>query len=405
MDKNQNPQDQKFFSFIYHAPIGIAEIDQSGKIIWINIAGRQLLQPLVESYQLSPDDIFGVFNCIDPEITHAIKDYQQPSGNIVWNRIENFILPNETLERHYQLNANKIHEDCIILSCEDLTQKLDEEKAMQQVVLEQAVSQGKFEIASEVLHDIGNAVVGFGSYLTRINRFLEQDSMGNLQNVVLFLKAQQAAIGTAIGEQKSAALVNLLEGIVKKENESRIEVKKSIEGQLGIITHIQEILTIQRQYVTGQNAHDRRPVNLKEIIYDSRSMLFASYDKKGIKVNLNIPDKVHDIKGDRTKLMQVVLNILKNSIEAIDIEANLKMINISLFSHELFLELSVIDTGHGFDEFTASHLFERGHTTKPTGTGLGLYNCRSIIESHGGSIDISSKGPGMGTTTIIKFIK
>ena len=296
MDKNQNPQDQKFFSFIYHAPIGIAEIDQSGKIIWINIAGRQLLQPLVESYQLGPDNVFAVFNCIDPEITNAIKDYQQPSGNIVWNRIENFTLPNETLERHYQLNANKIREDCIILSCEDLTQKLDEEKAMQKIVLEQAVSQGKFEIASEVLHDIGNAVVGFGSYLTRVNRLLEQNSMENIQNVVSFLKTQQAAIGKAIGEQKSAALVNLLEGIVKKENESRTEVKKTIEGQLGIITHIQEILTIQRQYVTGQNAHDRRPVNLREIIYDSRSMLFASYDKKGIKVSMNIPDKVEDIK-------------------------------------------------------------------------------------------------------------
>ncbi len=404
MDRNQNPQDQKFFSFINHAPIGIAEIDQSGKIIWINIAGKALLGPLSQSYQLGTDNAFVVLDCIDPQISEAIKAFDQPSGSIVQHQIENFILPDETLERHYQLSANKIHENCIILSCEDLTQKLDEEKAMNQAVLEQAVSNGKFEIASEVLHDIGNAVVGFGSYLTRINRFLEQDSMENLENVVSFLKTQQVAIGTAIGGQKSAALVNLLEGIVKKENDSRTEIKKSIQGQLSVITHIQEILTIQRQYVTGQNVHDRRPVNLKEILFDSRAMLFASYDKKGIKLNLNVPDHVQEIKGDRTKLMQVVLNILKNSIEAIDMNANDKMITINLLLHDQSLELSVIDNGHGFDERVASHLFERGHTTKTTGTGLGLYNCRSIVESHGGSIEMYSKGPGMGTTTIIKFI-
>ena len=47
--------------------------------------------------------------------------------------------------------------------------------------LEKAIAQGKFEIASEVLHDIGNALVGFGSYLTRINRVIENNNLEGVQ--------------------------------------------------------------------------------------------------------------------------------------------------------------------------------------------------------------------------------
>ena len=75
-----------------------------------------------------------------------------------------------------------------------------------------------------------------------------------------------------------------------------------------------------------KGVHQRKPVNLESLINDCRSMLFASIDKKGIKVKINIKPGNYTIKGDHTKLMQVVLNILKNSIEAIDLNAEEKTI-------------------------------------------------------------------------------
>lgn len=227
--------------------------------------------------------------------------------------------------------------------------------------------------------------------------------MEKLQNIVLFLKEQQTGLADVIGDKKAGALVNLLESITKSQKDSREEILRSINEQLNIISHIQEILTIQRQYVTGREAQDRKPVNLKDIIQDCRSMLFASYDKKGIAVALYMPDHIPTIKGDRTKLMQVILNILKNSIEAIDLDAPEKKIDIQLILLDKILQLTIRDTGKGFDEATGAHLFERGYTTKHTGTGLGLYNCRSIVESHAGAIQMISDGPGLGTTTTITF--
>jgi signal transduction histidine kinase len=61
------------------------------------------------------------------------------------------------------------------------------------------------------------------------------------------------------------------------------------------------------------------------------------------------------------------------------------------------------DNGIGFSPEMEEKLFERGFTTKRTGSGIGLYECRSIIESHGGTITIESKGIGTGASTIIKL--
>ena len=132
-------------------------------------------------------------------------------------------------------------------------------------------------------------------------------------------------------------------------------------------------------------------------------MLFASLDKSAIAVSLNIPDELPVIKGDRTRLMQVILSILKNSLEAIDLNADEKTISFTAHSEEDLLLLHVRDSGNGFNESVGGRLFEKGFTTKLSGTGLGLYNCRAIVESHAGSIDVSSEGPGKGTLATVKF--
>ena len=274
----------------------------------------------------------------------------------------------------------------------------------QEQELEKAIAQGKFEIASEVLHDIGNALVGFGSYLTRINRVAESNNSDSLRNLGTFLKAQQTAIGNAIGADKAAALISIAEGIAKSQGDNQKEMSTAIAELLNIVSHIQEILNIQRQSVRNHGAsQERKPVNLGGIIDDCRSMLFASFDKKGVKFNVNVKPGNYVLKGDHTKLMQVMLNVIKNSLEAIDMESESKFISVSMESTSGYILLKIADNGQGFDKKTSDHFFERGFTTKKKGTGLGLYNCRSIVESHAGTFDIVSDGPGLGAVTTIKF--
>jgi PAS domain S-box-containing protein len=277
------------------------------------------------------------------------------------------------------------------------------EQSQHMAEMDKAVAQGKFEIASDVLHDIGNAIVGFGSYLTRIRRLQDNDKLENLQNLAGFFADQKTAMAAAIGDIKTDAVIKMLQGIAQAQRKNQEEINKTVTEQLNIITHVQEILNIQRQYINGQESQDRKPVNLRNIINDSIAMLFATIDKIGIAMSVNVSVEKPIIKGDRTKLMQLMLNVLKNSIEAIDKEAIEKNISINVYSRSDILEIQVSDTGNGFNKSTAVHLFERGFSTKSSGSGLGLHNSRSIVESHDGTIDLTSEGLGKGSLTTISF--
>ncbi len=311
---------------------------------------------------------------------------------------------NITARKESEETLNKLNQDLLAQSEElkALNAQLTKQKEQE---LEKAIAQGKFEIASEVLHDIGNALVGFGSYLNRINRAIELNNLDTVKNLAAFLKVQQAALATAIGTDKANALVTLTENLANTQSTNQQEIATSMTELLNIISHIQEILNIQRQFVRdhGSGSQERKPVNLGNLIDNCRSMLFASMDRKGIQLKINVQPGLPIIKGDHTKLMQVILNVLKNSVEAIHVDTPEKQITVAAAAADEGIVLVVTDNGQGFTAETGSRFFERGFTTKKTGTGLGLYNCKSIIESHGGTFSIKSDGPGLGAVTTIKL--
>jgi signal transduction histidine kinase len=253
------------------------------------------------------------------------------------------------------------------------------------------------------MHDIGNAVVGFGSYLTRIRRLQNEDSPENLQNLADFFEKHRVALAGSMGDIKAVAVVKMLNSMAQTQKTYQEEVNKSINEQLNIIANIQEILNIQRQYITGRESQERKPVNIRNIVNDSLSILFASIDKMAIAISLNVASDLPIVKGDRTKLMQALLNILRNSIEAIDVNAPEKNISVNAFTDAGQLVLQVKDNGKGFDSPTARQLFGKGFTTKPSGSGMGLYNCKTILESHEGTVVVTSDGDGKGALATIGF--
>src|SRR5262249_22052683 len=131
------------------------------------------------------------------------------------------------------------------------------------------------------------------------------------------------------------------------------------------------------------------------------TMLAGAADRQSITVGIEIQNHLPSIKGDKTRLMQVVLNILKNSIDSLAEPVAEKYIRIKAGVEGEWVIVRVRDSGSGFPAFVAERLFERGFTTKRSGAGTGLYNSRAIIESHGGCIEVSSEGPGKGAVARI----
>lgn len=122
--------------------------------------------------------------------------------------------------------------------------------------------------------------------------------------------------------------------------------------------------------------------------------------KRQIDVERLFAKKVPSLQADRQALRQLFLNVLTNAADAMPQGGKLT-ISVELANNELIVEIT--DTGNGIDAEDLPKVMDSFFTTKPegAGTGLGLAICRRIVQEHHGTFDISSQGPGKGTTVHI----
>jgi C4-dicarboxylate-specific signal transduction histidine kinase len=130
---------------------------------------------------------------------------------------------------------------------------------------------------------------------------------------------------------------------------------------------------------------------IREVIELTRSEAM----KNGVPVRTELVEGLPLVQGDRVELQQVILNLILNAVEA--------MSELSEGSRELLITtgrtesgdvlVAVRDSGPGLAPAALEHLFKAFHTTKPSGLGLGLSICRSIVEAHGGRLWADANEP------------
>lgn len=142
-------------------------------------------------------------------------------------------------------------------------------------------------------------------------------------------------------------------------------------------------------------------INVKEMIENSLSLVEHQLKKQRIQLELNIEKAMPAVTGDGLKLMQVLVNLINNAVDAMESEGRLLL---SVFHKDHAISIKVTDSGHGIPPEAMDKLFDPFFTTKPIGkgTGLGLSVCYGIIQQFSGNIQIDSKS-GEGTTVEIQL--
>jgi len=112
---------------------------------------------------------------------------------------------------------------------------------------------------------------------------------------------------------------------------------------------------------------------------------FAEIDarKRRIRIESFVPSNAPDVLADPILIEQVLLNLLKNGLEAME-KSESDELKVAVILHEQHIEVAVVDRGHGLAE--PERLFEPFFSTKSQGLGMGLNICRTIIESHHGRL-------------------
>ncbi len=148
-----------------------------------------------------------------------------------------------------------------------------------------------------------------------------------------------------------------------------------------------------------------QPTDATSLIEDAVRTMRAQLDARGQVLNLEIDPRLPQIKADRDRIRQVLVNLLTNANEYCPQGAN---IGVKARRVDAEVEIDVIDDGPGIPEQQLEHIFERfsrgdaGETQRVGGTGLGLAISKSLIELHGGTIGAEST-PGEGSTFRIRL--
>ena len=129
-------------------------------------------------------------------------------------------------------------------------------------------------------------------------------------------------------------------------------------------------------------------IQLPDLIREVENVLAPELKRRHVTLHTTVSDRLSAICGDRVHLQQVLLNLIINSMDAMETTETASR-HVEILAHpadEGQVELAVKDTGTGFAPDQLQHLFEAFFTTKSDGMGMGLAICKTIIESHEGHI-------------------
>ncbi|MBD2305330.1 response regulator [Chroococcidiopsis sp. FACHB-1243] len=154
---------------------------------------------------------------------------------------------------------------------------------------------------------------------------------------------------------------------------------------------INDVLDIAKMEA-GKIEWKMAPLQINEVIDRAIAATSALFHQKNLELIRDIESELPEIIGDRDRLIQVVINLISNSIKFTDTGS----ITCRIKANETQIHISIIDTGIGIAEVDLDKVFEKFKqvgdtlTDKPKGTGLGLPICKQIVEHHGGKIWVES---------------
>lgn len=258
---------------------------------------------------------------------------------------------------------------------------------------------GMAEIATYILHNIGNILNSANVSMSLLKDNLSRSYYPKLFKIITLLQENNQNISQYLsfdekGKLLPEYLIKLGELLSEQHNEFQMEVS-NISNNL---EHINEIVAMQKAVSGTSGAIEK--VNLSELIEYSLHMTNKAI--KGMRpINIKkIFEEVPFIYVDKSKVLQILINLIQNATEAIVEQSSNQLgeVTLSLKASSKEVVIEVSDNGMGIDKEQAKRMFTFGFTTKKSGHGFGLHGSALLAKELGGSLEASSLGEGKGAT-------
>lgn len=257
---------------------------------------------------------------------------------------------------------------------------------------------GKAEVATEVLHNVGNSLNSISVSSEQMHEMIQKSSCQTLPGIIDLIEQHKDNIVDFFshdprGKQVPLYFSRLAEQLLREQQ----DLLNEAGNQLGHIRLVTEIIRTQQDTAKAIGLIEQ--IKLSAIVEECLKIFQIQTIEKQIEI---IRDYQHlpVIHSERHKILQAVNNLISNAVDSFDgMEQENNTITLGLFPvNKKAVMLEIQDNGMGMDSDTLQQIFVFGFTTKKNGHGFGLHNTANLIGELGGTVTAESLGKGKGAT-------
>jgi signal transduction histidine kinase len=283
-----------------------------------------------------------------------------------------------------------------IPSPQQLARVNDELREAQAELVTTARRAGMAEIATNVLHNVGNVLNSVNVSARLLYEKVHASKGQGVIRVAELMKEHSDDLGAFISSDPKG---RALPGYLGKLAEALAAEQRSMIDELVQLTksidHIKEIVATQQSY--AGNSSVLEPGSLRELIEDVVRICDVSLARHHVTLIKELAD-IPMMSLDKHKVLQILINLINNAKQALDSVADRpSRITLRLkATDDKRVRIEVEDNGEGISRDNLNRVFEHGFTTRADGHGFGLHSCILAAHEMGGELTVQSAGPGKG---------
>jgi two-component system NtrC family sensor kinase len=282
---------------------------------------------------------------------------------------------------------------------EERTQEL---KEVHRQLVETARQVGRAEIATNVLHNVGNVLNSVFTSAVLARERLAGLKLENVEKVATLLEEQHANLATFLTQdERGRSTVPFLSKLSKHLQAERHQIQELLSDVSRHTEHIGTIVKLQQRYARAPQQMIE-PVQLAELVEDALRINHAALSRHSVQVERDLA-QVPPVLTEKHKVLTILVNLISNAKYALDaLPEPERRLTLSLKPPvDGRIRLEVRDNGIGIAPEMLTRIFQYGFTTREEGHGFGLHSSALAAQEMGGTLIAQSEGAGRGATFIL----
>lgn len=276
----------------------------------------------------------------------------------------------------------------------ELEERLAELHATQRRLVEVSRKAGMAEVATSVLHNVGNVLNSVNVSAEIVAGLARSSRAVGLQRAMALLRAQPDPRAFLAQDDRAATWIQYVAAGVDALSEDRDRVLEELALLGKNIDHIKAIVSRQQSHAKSRGVVER--FSVAALVEDALACGACDATRR-LRVDRDIPTDCV-VETDRHKLLEIVVNLVSNACQAVQACGGHGRIAIRARPCEHTVQIEVVDDGVGIAAELLDRIFTHGFTTKPHGHGYGLHASACAAIELGGTLRAASEGPGRGAT-------